>query len=191
MKKLIISLLLFAAAASAQNKWTIETSHSSINFTVAHLVISEVTGRFREFSGKVESIRDDFSDMKLDVVIKANSIDTDEPKRDTHLKSPDFFDADRYPDITFKSTRVTKVDDNTLTVVGDLMMRGVTRSVELNVVFKGKSKNPMGQTVAIFKAATVINRTEWGLKWNRVLEGGGLLAGENVTLNLNIELVRG
>lgn len=191
MKNLIVTLLLFAAAANGQNKWTIETSHSSINFTVAHLVISEVTGRFREFSGKVESIRDDFSDMKLDVVIKANSIDTDEPKRDAHLKSPDFFDADRYNDITFRSTRVTKIDDNTLTVIGDLMMRGVTRSVELNVVFKGKSKNPMGQTVAVFKASTVINRTEWGLKWNRILEGGGLLAGENVSLNLNIELVRG
>ncbi len=191
MKKIALFLIAIAVMATAQNKWTIEKSHSNINFTVAHLVVSEVTGRFRDFSGKIESIKDDFSDMKLDILIKANSVDTDEPKRDAHLKSPDFFDAEKFNDITFKSTKVEKSGEQQYTVTGDLTMRGVTNPVVLNVVFKGKSKTPWGSTVAVFKGTSTINRTAWGLKWNKALEAGGMLVGENVDLTLNVELIQG
>ncbi len=191
MKKLMIFLLVAVATLSAQNKWKIDKSHSNINFTVAHLVVSEVTGKFKDFSGSVESISDDFSDMKLDIVIKASSVDTDEPKRDAHLKSADFFDAEKFNDITFKSTKVEKVGDGKYTITGDLTMHGVTKQVVLDAALKGKTKNPWGQVVAIFKSTTTIDRTAWGLKWNKALEAGGLLVGENVNLTFNIELVQG
>ena len=191
MKKLMIFLLVAVATLSAQNKWKIDKSHSNINFTVAHLVVSEVTGKFKDFSGSVESISDDFSDMKLDIVIKASSVDTDEPKRDAHLKSADFFDAEKFNDITFKSTKVEKVGDGKYTITGDLTMHGVTKQVVLDAALKGKTKNPWGQVVAIFKSTTTIDRTAWGLKWNKALEAGGLLVGENVNLTSNIELVQG
>ncbi len=190
MKKLMIFLLVAVATLSAQNKWKIDKSHSNINFTIAHLVVSEVTGKFKDFSGSVESSRDDFSDMKLDIVIKANSVDTDEPKRDGHLKSADFFDAEKFNDITFKSTKVEKIGDGKYAVTGDLTMRGVTKQVILDAIFKGKVKNPWGQVVVIFKSTTTIDRIAWGLKWNKVLEAGGLLAGENVSLTFNVELIQ-
>ena len=150
-----------------------------------------MTGNFKDFSGTVESAKDDFSDMKLDIFIKANSIDTDEPKRDGHLKGPDFFNAAIDSIVTFKSSRVEKSNEGNYKVFGDLTMRGVTKQVVLDAQLKGKTKTPWGQTVAIFKSNTTINRTEWGLKWNKGLEAGGVLVGENVDLTFNIELIQG
>jgi len=191
MKKLLVFVFVVAATVTAQNKWKIEKSHSNINFAVAHLVVSEVTGKFKEFSGTVESAKEDFSDMKLDIAIKSNSIDTDDPKRDGHLKSPDFFNAAIDSIVTFKSTKVERNGDGKYKVTGDLTMRGVTKQVVLDAQLRGKTKSPWGQTVAIFKSNTTINRTEWGLKWNKGLEAGGLLVGENVDLTFNVELVQG
>ncbi len=191
MKKILVFVLMIAATVTAQNKWKIDKSHSNINFSVSHLVVSEVTGKFKEFSGTVESMKDDFSDMKLDIAIRANSVDTDEPKRDGHLKSPDFFNAAVDSIVTFKSTKVEKNGEGKYKVIGDLTMRGITKQVVLDAYLKGKTKNPWGQTVAIFKSNTTINRTEWGLKWNKGLEAGGLLVGENVDLTFNVEFVQG
>ncbi|MDP1676937.1 MAG: YceI family protein [Bacteroidota bacterium] len=191
MKKILVLILTVAALGAAQNKWKIEKSHSNVNFAVTHLIVSEVTGKFKDFSGTIENSKEDFSDMKLDIAINANSVDTDEPKRDGHLKGPDFFNAAVDSIVTFKSTKVEKTSDGKFKVTGDLMMRGVTRQVVLDVQLKGKTKNPWGQTVAIFKSNTTINRTEWGLKWNKGLEAGGLLVGENVDLTFNVELVQG
>jgi polyisoprenoid-binding protein YceI len=191
MKKIVMFAILLIATVSAQTKWKVEKSHSNINFAVAHLVVSEVTGKFKEFTGTVESAKDDFSDMKVDIAIKASSIDTDEPKRDGHLKSPDFFNAGVDSIITFKSTKIEKVADGKFKVTGDLTMRGVTKQVVLDAQLKGKTKNPWGQTVAIFKSTTTIDRTQWGLKWNKGLEAGGLLVGENVDLTFNVEFVQG
>ena len=191
MKKILIFVIVVATTVAAQTKWNIEKSHSNINFAVAHLIVAEVTGKFKEFSGTVVSAKEDFSDMKVDIAIKANSIDTDEPKRDEHLKSPDFFNAAVDSIITFKSTKVEKTSEGKYKVTGDLTMRGVTKQVVLDTQLKGKIKNPWGQTVAIFKSNTTINRTEWGLKWNKGLEVGGLLVGENVDLTFNVELVQG
>ncbi len=191
MKKIFVFVLMAAATLSAQTKWKIEKSHSNINFAVAHLIVAEVTGKFKEFSGTVESAKEDFSDMKLDVVIKANSIDTDEPKRDGHLKSPDFFNAAVDSIITFKSTKVEKTSEGKYKVTGDLTMRGVTKQVVLDAQLKGKTKNPWGQMVVIFKSTTTIDRTAWGLRWNKILEAGGLYVGENVDLTFNVELIQG
>ena len=191
MKKIFIFIFILAATVTAQNKWKIEKSHSNINFAVAHLVVSEVTGKFKDFTGTVESAKEDFSDMKLDIAIKANSVDTDDPKRDGHLKSPDFFNAAIDSIVTFKSTKVERNGDGKYKVTGDLTMRGVTKQVVLDAQLRGKTKSPWGQTVAIFKSNTTINRTEWGLKWNKGLEAGGLLVGENVDLTFNVELVQG
>jgi len=191
MKKIFVFVLMIAATVTAQNKWKIDKSHSNINFSVSHLVVSEVTGKFKDFSGTVESMKDDFSDMKLDIAIRANSVDTDEPKRDGHLKSPEFFNAAVDSIVTFKSTKVEKYGEGKFKVIGDLTMRGITKQVVLDAYLKGKTKNPWGQTVAIFKSNTTINRTEWGLKWNKGLEAGGLLVGENVDLTFNVEFVQG
>lgn len=187
----LAALLLLSSLSIGQTKWVIEKSHSNINFTVAHLVVSEVTGKFKDFTGTVESANDDFSDMKVNIAIKPNSVDTDEPKRDGHLKSPDFFNASIDSIITFKSTKVEKNADGKFKVTGDLTMRGVTKQVVLDAQLKGKTKNPWGKTVAIFKSTTTIDRTAWGLKWNKGLEAGGLLVGENVDLTFNIELIQG
>ena len=191
MKKILIFVIVVATTVAAQTKWNIEKSHSNINFAVAHLIVSEVTGKFKDFSGTVESAKEDFSDMKVDIAIKANSIDTDEPKRDGHLKSPDFFNAAVDSIITFKSTKVEKTSEGKYKVTGDLTMRGVTKQVVLDAQLKGKTKNPWGQMVVIFKSTTTIDRTAWGLRWNKILEAGGLYVGENVDLTFNVELVQG
>ncbi len=191
MKKIFVFVLMAVASISAQTKWKIEKSHSNINFTVAHLIVAEVTGKFKEFSGTVESVKEDFSDMKIDIAINTNSVDTDEPKRDGHLRSPDFFNAAIDSIVTFKSTKVEKTSEGKYKITGDLTMRGVTKQVILDTQLKGKTKNPWGQTVVIFKSSTTIDRTAWGLKWNKILETGGLYVGENVDLTFNVELVQG
>lgn len=194
MKQFVVfvaALALITTSLSAQTKWSVEKSHSNINFSVAHLVVSEVTGKFKDFTGTVEASKEDFSDMKVAINIKANSVDTDEPRRDGHLKSADFFNAAVDSIITFKSVKVEKVADGKYKVTGDLTMRGVTKSVTLDAQLKGKTKNPWGQTIAIFRANSTIDRTQWGLKWNKGLETGGLLVGENVDLTFNVEFVQG
>ncbi len=152
----LAALLLLATLSFGQTKWVVEKSHSNINFTVAHLVISEVTGTFKDFTGTIESSKEDFSDMKVQISIKAASIDTDEPNRDGHLKSPDFFNAAVDSIVTFKSTKVEKTAEGKYKVTGDLTMRGVTKPVVLDAQLKGKAKNPWGKTVAIFKSSTTI-----------------------------------
>ena len=140
MKKIFVFVLMAVASISAQTKWKIEKSHSNINFTVAHLIVAEVTGKFKEFSGTVESVKEDFSDMKIDIAINTNSVDTDEPKRDGHLRSPDFFNAAIDSIVTFKSTKVEKTSEGKYKITGDLTMRGVTKQVILDTQLKGKTK---------------------------------------------------
>lgn len=187
----IIGLTFLTSLLTAQTVWKIERSHSNINFSVAHLVVSEVTGTFKDFTGTIESSKDDFSDMKVSIAIKAGSIDTQDPSRDGHLKSKDFFNAGADSIITFVSTKIERNNEGKLKVHGDLTMRGVTKPVILDAHLKGKTKNPWGKTVAIFRSNTTIDRTQWGLKWNKGLETGGLLVGENVDLIFNVELIQG
>lgn len=186
--RILIAVLILMLNAGAQTKWAVDKAHASINFTVAHMVISEVTGKFRDFDATMESSKPDFTDAKITVTIKAKSIDTGNERRDGHLRSADFFNADVDSIITFVGKKMEKVNDTDYKLYGALTMRGVTKDVVLDVKFKGKISSQVGDRIA-FKAMTTINRTEWGLKWNRTIETGGLLAGENVDLHINIEFV--
>jgi polyisoprenoid-binding protein YceI len=170
--------------------WGIDTAHTNIDFSVSHMVISEVTGKFKEFEGTVTASNEDFSDAAIEVKISAGSINTENSDRDAHLRSADFFDVDKYPSISFKSIKTEAVKNDRLVVTGELLMRGVTKPVTLDVKFKGKAVNPWGQLIAAFKATATINRKEWGLQWNKTLETGGFLVGEEITLSLNIEVVQ-
>jgi polyisoprenoid-binding protein YceI len=191
MKKLFILLTALSVMATAQTKWGLDRSHSYVNFSVSHMVISDVTGTFNDFNTSVESISDDFSDAKIHVSIKAKSIDTGNEGRDKHLASADFFNADKDSIVSFKSTKIEKVTAGKYKIYGDLTMRGVTKQVVLDAQYKGKAKNPWGQTIAAFKANTTVNRKDWGLNWNKALEAGGVLVGENVDITIAVQLVQG
>lgn len=176
------------SSVHVRKEWKIDVAHTNIDFTVSHMVIAEVSGSFKEFEGTVVSAQADFSDAEISITIKSQSINTGNNDRDNHLRSADFFDAENHPEVTFKTTTVKKKSDNKLAVTGDLTMRSVTKQVVLDVKFKGTAVNPWGQLVAAFKATTVLNRKEWGLVWNTALEAGGFLVGEEIELNLNVEL---
>ncbi len=196
MMKSFISFLVtlvvstFAHAVLAQSTWTIDGSHSDVSFSISHLVVSEVTGKFKKFSGELKSKNDDFIDAEITFSIDAASINTEDEKRDGHLRSADFFDVAKYPTITFKSKSFKKVEGNTYKLTGDLTMHGVTKSVTLDVIFKGIVKSPRGQTVSAFKLSGSINRLDFGLTWNKTLDNDGLLIGEAVNISANIEAIK-
>ncbi|MBS1618507.1 MAG: polyisoprenoid-binding protein [Bacteroidetes bacterium] len=191
MKKLFILLagVSMAAAATAQS-WTLDKTHSSINFSVSHMVVSEATGNFKDFSGEVKSEKSDFSDLGVNFTIKVASINTDDEKRDGHLKSPDFFDAAKFPDITFKSTNIKKINDKKYELTGDLTMKGVTKKVTWEVKYNGTVKDPYGNNRAGFKATTTVDRKDYGVSWNKTLDAGGVAVGDDVTITVNAELVK-
>lgn len=169
--------------------WQIDTSHSQVEFTVRHMMISKARGRFEQFSGTVEGDEQHPAGAKIDVTIDVNSLNTRDARRDGHLKSPDFFDAEKYPTITFRSKRVEPVNDRYATLIGDLTIRDVTKEVALNVEYAGKAKSPWGTTSAGFSATTTINRKDFGLVYNQTLETGGVLVGEDVSIEIDVELV--
>ncbi len=170
--------------------WKIDSAHSEINFTVRHMMISNVRGRFERFTGVVEFDENNPSASSVDVAIEAESINTREPQRDGHLRSPDFLNAAEFPHLTFKSKRVEVVDASHGKIIGDLTIRGVTREVVLDTEFNGTAKSPYGTTSAGFSAATVINRKDWNLVWNVALETGGLLVGEDIKIAIDLEIIK-
>lgn len=170
--------------------WNIDTSHSQVQFTVRHMMISNVRGRFEEFTGTVEFDENDLSTLAIDVQIDVNSINTRDQQRDAHLKSADFFDAENYPTIIFKSTGVEQVKGNDLKVNGDLTIRGITHPVTLDVEYAGTMASPWGTTSAGFSATTKVNRKEFGLLWNQTLETGGILVGEDIKIEIEIEVIK-
>jgi polyisoprenoid-binding protein YceI len=170
--------------------WSIDPSHSEITFSVRHLMISNVRGRFENFSGSVDFNEQEPARSMVDVQIEAASINTRDAQRDAHLKSADFLNVDEYPTLTFKSKRVEQIDENHAGLVGDLTIRGVTNEVVLDVEYAGQSKTPWGSTSAGFSASTKINRKDWGLVWNVGLETGGVLVGDDVNINIELEIVK-
>jgi polyisoprenoid-binding protein YceI len=185
---LVLTVFLAASTAFPQSTWKVDRSHTMINFSVAHMVISEVTGQFKDFEATMVQAKEDFTDAKITVAIKTKSIDTGTPGRDNHLRSADFFNADVDSVITFVSSKVEKTGNDTYKIYGVLTMRGVSKEVVLDTKYKGKIKGMRG-AVAAFKASTTINRKEWGLNWNRTIEAGGLVVGENVDLTILVEFV--
>ena len=174
----------------SSERWQIDSSHSGIQFTVRHLVIAKVRGQFSRWTGSLETPGRDLSRASLDVVIDASSIETGVADRDAHLRSADFFDVEHYPEITFKSTAVTPSGADRLRVTGALTIKGVTRDVVLDVEVLGQAKDPWGNERAAFSATTAIDRREFGLTWNQVLETGGVMVGERIDIAIEIEAVR-
>ena len=170
--------------------WTIDTTHSEINFTVRHMMISNVRGNFERFSGVVEFDEANPAQTTVDVSIEAASINTREAQRDAHLKSPDFLDVEKYPTLTFKSKRVEVIDANNARLIGDLTIRDITRETVLNVQYSGMAKSPWGTHSAGFSAIAVISRKDWGLVWNVALESGGWLVGDEIKITLELEIVK-
>ncbi|MBL0217971.1 MAG: polyisoprenoid-binding protein [Myxococcales bacterium] len=170
--------------------WDFDLSHSSVNFHVRHLMVSKVHGRFATWGGSLELDSDDITRSRVDVTIDTASVDTKEEKRDAHLRSADFFDTEKFPKLTFKSTSVKKISDEELEVLGDLTIRGETRPVTLKVESNGQVKDPWGGTRAGFSAKASISRKEFGLHWNALLETGGVVVGDKIEISLEIEAIQ-
>jgi polyisoprenoid-binding protein YceI len=191
MKKLFTVFvgMSLTAAAFAQT-WTLDKSHSSVNFSVTHMVVSEVDGSFKDFNAEVKSEKPDFSDLETTFTIKVASINTSDEKRDGHLTSPDFFDAAKYPAIVFKSAGITKIGDKKYELVGLLTMHGVTNKVKWELTYNGTVKDPYGNTRAGFKATTTINRKDYGVSWNKTLDAGGVAVSDEVAIRVNVEITK-
>lgn len=179
--------MLAATSVNAQSKWNVDASHSNVKFSVSHLVVSEVEGSFRKFDGTIDAPTDDFNNASINFTVDVASINTDNEKRDEHLKSDDFFNAEKYPKMVFKSTSFKKGKGNNYTLEGNLTIRDVTKKVKFNVTYGGTVKDPWGNTKAGFKTTATISRKEFGLKWNTLTEAGGAVVGDEVTMILKME----
>ncbi len=168
--------------------WTVDPSHSTVGFTVRHLMISKVRGRFGTFSGSL-TVAGDPLQSSVEATVDLASVDTDDEGRDTHLRGTDFFDVEQHPEMKFVSTGV-KEKGGHYALLGDLTIKGVTRHVEFDLDFEGVGRDPWGGTRAGFTARAEINRKDWGLEWNVALETGGVLVGEKVKIELEIEAVK-
>lgn len=168
--------------------WKIDHAHSEIKFKVKHLVVSTVTGQFKNFDATIKSEKPDFTDAEISFEADINSIDTKNEQRDGHLKSEDFFDAKNHPRLTFVSTSIKKKTDNEYEVIGNMTIRGITKEIKLNAEYNGTVKGFGGIDVAGFEISGQINRFDYGLKWNTLTEAGGVVVGENVKLEIAVEL---
>jgi polyisoprenoid-binding protein YceI len=184
---LLLVMLMATAFASAQTGWKLDKAHSSITFTVRHMVISNVTGSFKDYTIDLKSEKDDFSDAEVQSTIKVGSLSTDNAMRDNHLKSDDFFNAEKYPEIKFKSTSFEKLSDTKYKITGDLTIRDVTKNVTFDATLNGTLKTNRG-LLSAWNATTTINRFDYNLKWNKTVETGGLIVGQDVVITLNLEL---
>ena len=186
---LIAMVCLAANATSAQTTWVIDPTHSSIQFEVSHMTVSSVTGSFTSYAGTLTSKKNSFDDSKVVVTIETNSITTNNMERDKNLKDEDFFSAEKYPEIKFESTSFKKTDGNNYLITGNLTIKDITHEVTLRTEFGGiisiDNKKKAG-----FKATTSINRFNYGLQWNDVLDNGGLIVGDKVDITLNVELIK-
>jgi len=189
MKNAPASLFLFLVMGISLNAqtvvWSVDKSHSDIRFTTTHMSISEVDGEFKEFDGKVSSTTDDFTGSDVEFTAKVASISTDNERRDDHLKGEDFFNAEKFPELKFKG-KIQKEGDRYY-LVGDLTIRDITKPIKFNVKYNGQITGSRGRKAG-FKVQGAIDRFEYGLQWNRMMEAGGLVVGKEVEITCNIEL---
>lgn len=169
-------------------KWVLDPAHSELMFKVKHMMISNVKGEFKTFSAEVEG--EDFTQSKILVTIDAASIYTNDEQRDTHLKSADFFDVEKYKELSFEGTSFQKVESENYELKGLLTMKGITKPVNLDVEFGGINKDPWGNEKAGFSISGKINRKDWGLNWNAALETGGVLVSEEVTISADVQFIK-
>jgi polyisoprenoid-binding protein YceI len=184
----LVTALAVASPALAAQTYNVDTAHASVLFQIRHFM-SQVTGRFTSFEGTIQIDRARPEDSSVEFTIQAESIDTDNERRDEHLRSPDFFDVGNHPTITFKSRSVRPVGNDTYEVTGDFTMRGVTKSITLPVTMLGEMKDPWGNQRIGFETSTTINRKDYGVSWNQTLDQGGLVLGEDVKVAINLEAV--
>lgn len=191
MKKITLMAALVAMTATvfAQN-WKIDGAHSKIRFTTKYLLISDTDGEFKKFDGKITSSEADFSDLQATISVDVNSINTDNEKRDGHLKSDDFFNAAKFPSITFKSTGIKNLGDKNYILIGELTIRDVTKVVSIPVVYGGTVKDPYGNLKAGFKATGTINRQEYGLKWKAAAATGEAVVSDDVNFTIDLILIK-
>ena len=187
MKKFFASFLLAASLAAAAADYTIDTDHSSVTFKIKHLAVSTVTGRFGKFSGTVDLDPANLKSLKTTAAIEIASVNTDNEKRDEHLRGPDFLDAAKFPQMTFLSKEVKDNGNGKLSIVGDLTLHGVTKPVTLDVQYSGAAKSPMGGEVVGLTASTTINRQDFGINFDKKLDSGGLMIGNEVRIEIEIE----
>jgi polyisoprenoid-binding protein YceI len=170
-----------------KTKWAIDTDHSSVDFSIRHMMIANVKGTFHNFSAVVEADVTDLTNATIDFKVELSSIDTRNKDRDAHLVSADFFDAEKFPEMTFRSTDIKKNGEGEYDVIGELTIHGVTKPETFMVTFEGQGKDPWGNEKVGFSAQGTINRADYGLTWNSALETGGVLVGDKVKVSLQIE----
>ena len=174
---------------SVKTKWALDPAHSEVNFKVKHLVISSVTGTFKSFEGGFETDHEDFSNADIDFSLDVNSIDTNQEQRDVHLKSSDFFDQEKYPKISFKSTSFTKSGED-YELTGNLNVKDVTKPIKLKVEFGGTATDFYGNEKAGFEITGKISRKEYGLTWDALTEAGAIVVGDDIKLNINAQFAK-
>jgi polyisoprenoid-binding protein YceI len=191
MTKLIVSAFALAAGLLPAANYSIDSAHSAAQFKVRHLMVSNVRGDFSKLAGKLEFDTKNPANSKVDATIDVTTVTTREPDRDKHLKSPDFFDADKFPQMIFKSKKFTPAGPNAYKVLGDLTIRGVTKEVTFNVdSVTPETKGMMGETRIGAQVTGKINRKDFGVSWNKTLDSGGLAVGDEVEITLDIEAIR-
>ena len=171
-------------------KWLLDPAHSELTFKIKHLMISNVSGAFKNFSAKVETEETDFSKATINLIAEMNSISTNNEQRDAHLRSSDFFEVEKFPQLKFTSTRIEQTDDESFSLYGNLTLKGVTKPVKLNMEFNGIVKDLQGQEKAGFLVSGKINRSDWGINLNVALEAGGLMLGEDVRIQSEVQFIR-
>ncbi len=194
MRKLISFLVICSLAIvgfSQEINWKVDPSHTEIQFIADYMVFTEVTGEFQKYDMSFTSQGDDFSTAKIRFSVETASINTNEGQRDGHLKSPDFFDVEKYPKMIFVGKSMKKLSGNKYELTGDLTIKDITKEIKLEVTHKGTDKDPYGNIKAGFRLKGAINRYDWGLKWNAVLETGSLLVSEVIELICNVTLIKG
>lgn len=175
-------------ATVTATRWKVDTSHTVVEFAIRHMMFATVKGRFRQFEGVITG---DASELvHIEGTVQAASIDTGDEQRDAHLRSADFFDVDRFPTLTFRSRTIKRLGEGEFEVVGDLTIHGVTREVPFRVRIEGHGKDPWGNERLALSAEARINREDFGLTWNALLETGGVLVGKDVQINLHVEAVK-
>lgn len=174
----------------ANTKWASDATHSELGFKIKHLMITNVSGSFKDFEVEMTSQQDDFGTAQVSVVARMNSINTNNNQRDEHLRNSDFFEVEKYPDMLFTSTKIEKLDEETFYLYGNLSLKGITKPVKLNVEYSGVTKDPWGGERAGFIVTGKINRSEWNVSFNAALETGGVVLGEEVKINAEIQLVK-
>lgn len=172
------------------SKWNIDPTHSGINFSVRHMVVSKVRGRFAKFNGSLELDEYDLTRSVVEATIDASSIDTGTAQRDDHLRSADFFDVAKFPELRFRGSSIEKLAEDRYRVTGQLTIRDVTREVKLEIEYGGKNKDPWGNERIGFFAKTAVDRKDFGLGWNQVLETGGVLVGDRIEIELEIQAIK-